>query len=117
MSKFEILGACVFYFSQRIIVNFTVPVISINGHYNLSGALDNFSPGKSIELKGAGPIKFALNNVNFVAHIGIGLGYSGYLKNFNIDFSVESVNSNLENLMGENKHVSQVMNQVSVVKN
>lgn len=112
LATFEIKSACMFFFSRRIIVNITVPVIYASGNYNLSGVMENLSPGKRIDLTGSGQIDFSLHNLEIYAHLVIGLGNSAYLRHFDFDYSVGGVNLNLENLMGTKKHVSLIMNQV-----
>ncbi|XP_033223760.1 uncharacterized protein LOC117177275 isoform X2 [Belonocnema kinseyi] len=106
LSNFVVDRARLSLIGPTISVNITVPRIDTHGYYNVSGILGNMFP-----LRGSGP--FAVLIYGFKAYVHTILGYSRgmYMKSFDLDFSIESVDLALENLMG-NQEISKVMNEV-----
>ncbi|KAK9297596.1 hypothetical protein QLX08_008745 [Tetragonisca angustula] len=86
--------------------NISVPEIHIEGFYNITGDI-----GNTVDLQSAGPFK--ANVYDFQLYVSSLLGYRKgvYLKTFYMDFSLRSIDINLENFMDDDE-LTDVMNKV-----
>ena len=107
LSSFVVDKAKLSLIGPTIAVNITVPTIYTFGYYNISGILGNMFP-----LTGAGPFKILIYGFRVYVHTVLGYSRGMYMKSFDLDFSLESIDIALENFMG-NEVISKVMNQVN----
>ena len=110
LSNFVVDRARLSLIGPTIAVNITVPTIYTHGYYNISGILGNMFP-----LRGSGPFQVLIYGFKAYVHTVLGYSRGMYMKSFDLDFSIESVDLALENLMG-NQAISKVMNEVSQLK-
>ncbi|XP_076300502.1 uncharacterized protein LOC143218860 isoform X1 [Lasioglossum baleicum] len=89
-----------------ITANVTVPHLYAEGLYNISGVLGNM-----VKLFGDGPFKADI--YDFQIYVNTVLGYSRgvYLKTFDLDFNLRSLDVRLENFMGD-EDLSRIMSKV-----
>lgn len=106
LSTFVVNRAKLSLIGPTIVANVTIPQIQAEGLYYVSGVL-----GHSIPLNGSGPFK--ANIYDFQLYVNAVLGfYRGlYLRSFDLDFSLKSININLNNL-GDDADVGRVLNRV-----
>ncbi|KOC64450.1 hypothetical protein WH47_01618 [Habropoda laboriosa] len=106
LSTFVINKAKLSLIGPTITANVTIPRIHVEGFYNISGML-----GKMVALNGSGP--FQANVYDFQLYVNTMLGFSRgvYLKTFDIDFSLKSMDVALENFMND-EELSSVMSKV-----
>ena len=86
--------------------NISVPEIHIEGFYNVTGDI-----GNTVDLESAGPFK--ANIYDFQLYVSSLLGFRKrvYLKTFYMDFSLRSVDINLENFTDDDE-LTKLMNKV-----
>ncbi|XP_017885093.2 uncharacterized protein LOC108627975, partial [Ceratina calcarata] len=106
LSTFVVNNAKLSLIGPTITANVTIPRIHADGLYNISGIL-----GFSIPLMGAGP--FRADIYDFQLYVNTMLGYyrGVYLKTFDLDFSLKTMDVNLENFMND-EEVGRVMSKV-----
>ncbi|XP_076756364.1 uncharacterized protein LOC143426657 isoform X2 [Xylocopa sonorina] len=106
LSTFVVNTAKLSLVGPTIAVNATIPQIQADGLYNISGML-----GRSIPLHGSGPFKANINEFQLYVNTMLGFSRGVYLKTFDLDFSLKSVNIKLNNFMGDDD-VGRVINKV-----
>lgn len=106
MSTFFINKAKLSLIGPTITANVTIPRIYVEGFYNISGIL-----GSTVVLNGDGRLK--ANVYDFQLYVNTVLGYSRgmYLKTFDLDFSLKSVDTKLDNFMDDDE-LSDVVSKV-----
>lgn len=107
LSSFDIDRARLSLIGPTVTVNVSMPTVLANGYYNISGIL-----GDLFKLHGSG--MFTARVSDFRVYFMTVLGYSRgmYMKSFDLDFSMNSVNLELENFMGGDQ-MGTVMTEVS----
>ncbi|XP_015430510.1 PREDICTED: uncharacterized protein LOC107187027 isoform X2 [Dufourea novaeangliae] len=106
LSTFVINKAKLSLIGPTITANVSVPHVFIEGVYNISGILGNM-----VHLHGAGP--FQADIYDFQLYVNTILGYyrGVYLKTFDLDFNLSSMDVRLENFMGD-EEISRIMSKV-----
>lgn len=106
LSTFVVNKAKLSLIGPTIAANVSIPRIYMEGFYNVSGIL-----GFMVPLHGGGPFKANIND--FQLYVNTVLGYSRgvYLRTFDLDFSLKSIDANLENLM-QDQELNRVMSKV-----
>ncbi|OAD54242.1 hypothetical protein WN48_08164, partial [Eufriesea mexicana] len=106
LSTFFINKAKLSLIGPTITANISVPRIYAEAFYNISGLL-----GSTLLLDGAGPLK--ANIYDFQLYVNTILGYSRgvYLRTFDLDFSLKSIDIKLDNFMDDDE-LNDVMNKV-----
>ncbi|CAL7942133.1 unnamed protein product [Xylocopa violacea] len=106
LSTFVVNKAKLSLIGPTIAANVTIPQIQTEGFYNISGIL-----GHSIPLHGTGPFKANINDFQLYVNTMLGFYRGVYLKTFDLDFSLKSINVKLDNFM-EDDDLGRVMNKV-----
>ncbi|XP_031829939.1 uncharacterized protein LOC116425853 isoform X2 [Nomia melanderi] len=106
LSTFVINKAKLSLVGPTITANVSVPHVYIEGIYNISGIL-----GDMVKLHGDGP--FRADIYDFQLYVNTVLGYyrGMYLKTFDLDFDLKSMEVRLENFMGD-EELSRIMSKV-----
>lgn len=86
--------------------NISVPKIHIEGFYNISGDI-----GNTVDLQGSGPFKADVYDFQLYVSSLLGFRKGVYLKTFYLDFSLRSIDINLENFTDDDE-LTDVMNKV-----
>lgn len=106
LSTFVINKAKLSLIGPTITANISVPQIHVEGLYNVSGEL-----GFLIPLDDAGPFKANITDIQVYVHAMLGYSRGLYLKIFDIDFSLKSIDLDLENFRHD-KEISSVISKV-----
>lgn len=108
LSTFTVDRARLSLIGPMIAVNISVPTIYVDGYYNISGKVGNVFP-----VYGAGAFQAMV--YDFRIYVNTVLGYSRgmYMKSFDLDFSLETVDMALENFMGGDE-VGRIMTEVNI---
>ncbi|KAK1123546.1 hypothetical protein K0M31_008251 [Melipona bicolor] len=86
--------------------NISVPKIHIEGFYNISGDI-----GNTVDLQGSGPFKADVYDFQLYVSSLLGFRKGVYLKTFYMDFSLRSIDINLENFTDDDE-LTDVINKV-----
>ncbi|CAK9818712.1 hypothetical protein ANTQUA_LOCUS9912 [Anthophora quadrimaculata] len=89
-----------------ITANVTIPRIHVEGIYSISGNL-----GQMVALNGSGPFQGDISDFQLYVNTMLGFSRGVYLKTFDLDFALKSMEINLENFMND-EELSRVMSKV-----
>lgn len=106
LSTFVINKAKLSLIGPTFAANISIPEIYAEGLYNISGVL-----GNTVDLKGAGSFKANIYDFQLYVNSLLGFHKGVYLKTFDMDFSLRSIDINLGNFMDDDE-LSDVMNKV-----
>lgn len=106
LSTFIVDRARLSLIGPTIAVNLTVPIVLVDGHYNLSGVV-----GDMFHIHGAGPFSATANDLSIFFETVLGYSRGMYMKSFVLDFSIGAVRTHLGNFMGGSKFGT-IMNDV-----
>ncbi|XP_068985437.1 uncharacterized protein [Bombus flavifrons] len=106
LSTFVVNKAKLSLIGPTFAANISIPEIYAEGLYNISGVL-----GNTVDLKGAGSFKANIYDFQLYVNSLLGFHKGVYLKTFDMDFSLRSIDINLGNFMDDDE-LSDVMNKV-----
>ncbi|XP_015601326.1 uncharacterized protein LOC107270648 isoform X2 [Cephus cinctus] len=105
-STFIVDYASLSLIGPMVTLNLTVPQLYVVGYYNIKGRIGNM-----FDIYGNGPFTATIYNTKIYLHTVLGYSRGLYMKSFDLDFSIESINMDLRNFM-RNKKYGKVMNEV-----
>ncbi|XP_076683719.1 uncharacterized protein LOC143376855 isoform X2 [Andrena cerasifolii] len=106
LSTFVINKAKLSLVGPTITANITIPHVHARGYYNISGMV-----GDMLDLHGDGPFKADIYDFELYVHTVLGFSRGVYLKTFDLDFSLRTIDLGLENFMGDDE-LSRIMSKV-----
>ncbi|XP_078042647.1 uncharacterized protein LOC144473003 isoform X2 [Augochlora pura] len=106
LSTFVINKAKLSLLGPTITANVTIPHVLVEGLYNISGIVGNM-----LNLFGDGPFKADVYDFQIYVNTVLGYNRGVYLKTFDLDFNLSSLDVRLENFMGD-EELSRIMSKV-----
>lgn len=106
LSTFVINKAKLSLLGPTITANVTIPHVFVEGLYNISGIVGNM-----LNLFGDGPFKADVYDFQIYVNTVLGYNRGMYLKTFDLDFNLNSLDVRLENFMGD-EELSRIMSKV-----